>query len=304
MRTVPVWPGCNNNCVMCTNERSLRRMSRWPFSLYKLKEHLRGVKADAFLLSGGEPTLNNYLVPFVVWLQQKYRGSQLTLLTNGRKFASGAYAQRFLRAAPTAHLAVSLPAATPALHDAVTRVPGSFMETARGLANIAALKSAQQRLEVRIVLTRLNVSGVGATVKWLLKNIPGIAQITLIYPEYEGAMAANAAGTGLSYGECAHALAAAARAAKNFDGLRLYHFALCALDNELRPLARRSLGDAEMRRGPGCEKCKLLEDCGGVPVFALSGNPGFVCTPPLDGATASGVKKNARAGRRHGKSGL
>jgi sulfatase maturation enzyme AslB (radical SAM superfamily) len=272
--TVSVWPGCNNACVMCTNAPAMRRMSRWPFSLYKLMENLEDKKAASVVITGGEPTLNNYLLRFIKWLRDSRGARHITLLTNGRKFSSAAYARRFLSVAPKAHLAVSLPAGVPALHDAVTRVKGSFMETSRGLRNIAALKSPEQALEARIVLTARNAAKAGATVKWLLANIPGLDFVTLVYPEYEGAMQASPE-LAITYGQCLPALEAAALAAKDFDGLRFYHFPHCVLPRALRRFALRSLSSEELHRGAACAKCAASKDCGGVPLAALPGNPDF-----------------------------
>jgi radical SAM protein with 4Fe4S-binding SPASM domain len=85
--------------------------------------------------TGGEPTLRKDLPVFI--RHAKQRGMRVNLITNGIRCARPAYAAG-LRQAGLDSAQVSLEAADPATHDAITKVPGSFGKSVRGVANLRA----------------------------------------------------------------------------------------------------------------------------------------------------------------------
>jgi radical SAM protein with 4Fe4S-binding SPASM domain len=91
--------------------------------------------APTISFTGGEPTLRKDLPEFIRHAKQK--GMRVNLITNGMRLAKPAYAAE-LKAAGLDSAQVSLEAADPAIHDAITKVPGSFERSVRGVRNLRA----------------------------------------------------------------------------------------------------------------------------------------------------------------------
>jgi len=85
--------------------------------------------------TGGEPTLRRDLPEFVAYA--KGRGMRVNLITNGIRCARREYVAA-LQEAGLDSAQVSLEAADAATHDAITKVPGSFERSVRGVRNLRA----------------------------------------------------------------------------------------------------------------------------------------------------------------------
>lgn len=101
--------------------------------------------------AGGEPTLDPSLTDRV--RDAVARGATSVLVqTNGRRLAYASYLEELVDAGVT-HLDISLHGPTPVVHDYHTGVPGSFVQTAKGIHG-----AARTRLVVGVttVVTRSN----------------------------------------------------------------------------------------------------------------------------------------------------
>jgi len=143
---------CNNNCVFCLDTGS-RDGSVVPFDT--LAADFRRGRADGatrLILSGGEATLHPDFIPLVRFASSLgFR--RIQVVTNGRMFAY----RDFLDCAIDAGLqetTFSMHGHTPELHDAQTRVPGSFLQALAGLS--AALQSRRLIVNVDIVINKFN----------------------------------------------------------------------------------------------------------------------------------------------------
>lgn len=155
---------CNNRCVHCViadqRDASSARHGRTERTTREILAELLDARRHGFaslVLTGGEPTLRRDL-PLILSAARDL-GFSLHLQTNGRRFADPAYAARL---APFGlSYVVALHGESAALHDAITRAPGSFEQTVAGLRNLAALG---QRVYVKVVLSRLNAGHATAIV--------------------------------------------------------------------------------------------------------------------------------------------
>lgn len=106
---------------------------------------------DHVCFTTGEPTLNP-LLPWLVRTAQELGYREVALITNGRKLADAAYLHRLLDAGLNV-LTISIHGGTQKLHEGLTRTPGSFSQTLRGIRNAAPWV----RLHTSTVVTRRNL---------------------------------------------------------------------------------------------------------------------------------------------------
>lgn len=275
MPDIPVWNKCNNNCVMCANTAGFALNTAGDYLFLRqagrLERHLKGAAAyrknartaGAWNLTGGEPTLNPDFLKTILYFRRRLEGEELTLLSNGRRFADKAFAAAFAAAArPPFTLAVSIHGPTAAEHDRVAGVKGAFSETMRGLRNVLALRGAPF-LEVRVILHKLNYRRLGATLA-LLRRLPGKFRVVVMHYESEGRGARNEGRLAVKLSATASRVNACARSLKKFAEARLYHFPLCLLAPGLRPLAVVSLPPEDRVYPAACGRCAARAGCVGL----------------------------------------
>ena len=153
---------CNNRCLFCAQgEKRTECASRPP---EQLLSELRAARPEAtgLVLTGGEPTLYKKLVPLVRAASQ-LGFSSIQLQTNGRMLAYPDVLARLVEAGVT-EISPSLHGPTAEVHDALTRAPGSFDETTRGIENAV---TAGLSVLTNSVITRSNVELLAETVELL-----------------------------------------------------------------------------------------------------------------------------------------
>jgi MoaA/NifB/PqqE/SkfB family radical SAM enzyme len=277
MPDIPFWNKCDNRCVMCANTGRFALNAGRGYLLkpqaLRLEKHLRGGAAyrknarvpGAWNLTGGEPTLNPDFLKMIAYFRRRLPREPLQLLSNGRRFADGAFAAAFVAAArPPFTLAVSLHGPSAAVHDSVTGVKGSFRQTLAGLKHVFALPGAPF-VELRVILHRLNYPRLGATLGLIARTFRGRAyRVVVLHYEHEGRGALNRAKLAVPLSVTARRVNACARALAAFPEARLYHFPLCLLKPELRGLAVVSLPPEDRVYPPCCRGCSARQACVGL----------------------------------------
>ena len=145
---------CERQCLFCV-QGDLRRLHPRPQPPDALAAALRDgrTRASTAVFTGGEPTLFPYL-PDLVRLARLLGYTRVQIQSNGRRFADPAYC-RALIAAGADEFALSVHGSTPAVHDALTGVPGSFARVWAGLANLLRLG---RPVLTNTVVTRSNMA--------------------------------------------------------------------------------------------------------------------------------------------------
>ena len=175
---------CNNRCVHCViaDQRDAAQSQRGRTE--RTTREIVGQMVDArrkgfgtLVLTGGEPTLRRDLPALLAAARDL--GFSLGLQTNGRRFADPAFVDRL--AAFRLTCVVALHGETAALHDAITRAPGSFDQTVAGLRN---LLDAGQRVYVKVVLSRLN-AGHATAIVGLAADL-GVPLVNVAFPHALG----------------------------------------------------------------------------------------------------------------------
>lgn len=272
MPDIALWNKCDNRCVMCTNMTSFARQDSaqygLPCQIEKFERYLKGLspvylknadKAGFVSLTGGEPTLHPEILKAVSYFRRRVPGVPITLLSNGRRFSDRAFAAAFCAVArPPFSVAVALHGPGPRAHDRVAGVKGAFAQTAAGLRNLFALGRGLG-VEIRIILHKASIAAFPGTLRYLLREFPDTSSysVTAIHYEIEGMSELNHADVALRFTESSRALSAALPLIKRFADFRLYHFPLCQVRRELRPLCRVTL--------PREDRVYPAASCGGCP---------------------------------------
>ncbi len=169
---------CNNRCVFCV--QGDKRSWIPPRSGDEIREHLERERArtDAVVFTGGEPTLHPDLLDLVAFA--KSLGYQrIQLQTNGRRLAYRDYVESAVRAGVT-EVSPALHGSTAAIHDALTRAPGSYRQTLKGIRNCVR---AGLLVYTNTVVVRGNLDDLPRTAALLARSGVRHMQFAFVHPE-------------------------------------------------------------------------------------------------------------------------
>ena len=132
MRLVSLGFRCNNACVFCAQGKLREQDTAGERDVELAIRSVEPGEVVAFV--GGEPTLHERLPD---WMRAAHlRGARRVLVqTNGRRLAYRSYTRELALASDRLALDVALHGSSEAMHDYHTQVPGSFVQTVRGLRN-------------------------------------------------------------------------------------------------------------------------------------------------------------------------
>jgi cyclic pyranopterin phosphate synthase len=140
---------CNNGCLLCDAGRAepASGLARWVRAT--LAAH---AGAAEVWVTGGEPTSDPRLHEYAAWARELgYR--VVGVVTNGRRLAYPRFTERLVRAGVT-RFAVSVHGHEASLHDELTRTPGSFDQTVRGIELATRLGAPGLGVRTTTVVTR------------------------------------------------------------------------------------------------------------------------------------------------------
>jgi cyclic pyranopterin phosphate synthase len=154
---VPVGAVCNNNCLFCMeSDREERRANNEAMSIERVRSALeQRAGAEEVCFTCGEPTTRADL-PELATLARGIGFRRISVMTNGRRLSYAPYAASLARAGVN-RFYVSIHGHTQALHEGLTRTPGSFAQTVAGLDAVARLAPSGVELHTSTVVTRRSV---------------------------------------------------------------------------------------------------------------------------------------------------
>ena len=160
---------CNNNCLFCMDKGG--RLRQRHLELIDPEETLRFMEENRdlgeILFTAGEPTLHEDLVRYLGHAK-RLGFHRIGLITNGRRLAYRSYAEGLLRAGLNS-VVISIHGHEARLHDAQTRTPGSFEQTAAGLRTLADLRGTWAlHLSTSTVVNRRNLPHLDEILPFLL----------------------------------------------------------------------------------------------------------------------------------------
>lgn len=278
MPDFPIWPQCNIACVFCSNPVEGFRQTAEKYSFPELKKKLadykRGlrtfVKFDEergyFNLTGGEPTAHPDFLKILAHIRTEFPGSLIRLLSNGRMFAREDFARWTCGIGQLPfEVAVPMFGAAPRQHDAVSRTPGSFEQTTRGLRHLRRHRKDGQLVEIRIIMTRLQARFLDDLLDFLRAEFAWVDRLVFLFEEIEGFAEHYRDRLTFTQSECAAHIDRNYGKLAAFRDVRLYHFSLCAVPTRLWPYVWNTLAGFKVDYLEGCRtSCLYKEQCVGV----------------------------------------
>ena len=168
---------CNQDCDFCNILDEGGSSFRWsPGYVKRMLRQIASLKPrDAVVnFTGGEPTLRKDL-PMLVAYAKHVGVRRVVLQTNGMRFASPRYLDAMLRAGLDDCL-VSFHSHQEEVSDAMTRSPGTWRQTHRGIENMLA---GGLPITLNLVITRDNLASVAHTCDYVIERFPGVSGVIL-----------------------------------------------------------------------------------------------------------------------------
>ncbi len=254
---------CNNACLMCSQpprDRSDPELLRDARRVVDLIQS----PATHLVITGGEPTLAG---PGLFDLMRAIRDlcppPSLQVLTNGRLLRYPQWCDQLVAHAPVDML-VCIPvyAATAHRHDAIVQASGAFTDTIRGVLNLVA---RGVRVEIRIVVHRSTVVDLVETARFIARNLPMVAHVSIMALELTGYTRLHEDALWIDPVDQQQELSEAVRELRDRRiAVRLYGYQLCVLPVHLHEFAMSAISAWKRVYMPACEGCNLRAACGGL----------------------------------------
>src|SRR5262249_1921186 len=127
---------CSNNCVFCGTKEFGRIDENVAADVRRLHAALEsGEEITGVEISGNDPAEYPALPELVASVRELVTAAPIKLASHGKAFADESFVDKLLEAGVT-EFVIPIYGHTSAVHDAVTRTPGSFVQTIRGLKNV------------------------------------------------------------------------------------------------------------------------------------------------------------------------
>jgi len=255
---------CNSNCIMCPSpvqSRQRREIS----SIEDLCHFIDYIPKSAvhIAVTGGEPTLLKHdFFKLMSKLNEALPNTVVQYLSNARAFSDARFAQEFCdRATKLTRIAVPIHGSTAMLHDSITQTPGSFEQTVTAIQNLA---HSIAEIELRVVVSRLNVEDLSMLAKFVVHTFPRVTCVNFIALEMSGSAAVNRDALWVDYAVACEktALPCKILMAGEID-VNLYNFPLCSVNPDYWGIARQSISDYKTYYSDGCAVCSVKGICGG-----------------------------------------
>lgn len=255
---------CNSNCIMCPLSEYSRRKKSSQYSQWLMKYIEALPKEVSFInVTGGEPTLaGDQFLLVMDALKDKFQRSGFQLLTNGRSAADFRFLKNLLNHSPSGMLfAVPLHSSIPEIHDEITQSRGSFFQTDQGIKNLLKLN---QRVEVRIVLSKVSIETIEKTAAYIIKNYKGLSTVNFVAMEMMGNAVLNRERVWIAYDSIFSKIQTAIdQLILNGFDVKLYNFPLCMIKKGYWYIAAKSISEYKIQYQDECSKCEVKDICGG-----------------------------------------
>lgn len=253
---------CNSLCLMCSQP------PKDSDDYWHVEENLRLIDlmdagAEQIGISGGEPTLYaDGLLALIKKASEVLKDKSLHVLSNGRLLGQEHWTVSLKEIKhPRLTWGIPLYADNAVDHDHVVQAPGAFSETMKGLYNLAR---AGQKIEIRVVLSRLTTPRLPELAHYIFRNLPFVQHIAMMGIENTGLAKKNYDALWIDPLDYQDALASACHFL-DIRGLTVsvYNLPLCVLEPSLMRFYRQSISDWKNLFIETCQSCIAQQHCAG-----------------------------------------
>lgn len=257
--------GCNSNCIMCPSPEASRKKAQDTdiSELFTMAKHIPN-DTPHITITGGEPFLiGEKIFPLIAFLKERFPRTEFLFLTNGRIFAVKKYLDLLKETIPPYSIvAIPIHGSNSKIHDKITRAPKSFDQTKVGIKNLLKNKVC---VELRVVLSKLNVDDFAEIANLIIKEFSGIEYVSIIAMEMTGTARTNMEKVWIPYKETFNRIAPSVRKLiENGVDVKLYNFPLCTVESTYWTLCEKSISENKVKYAETCDDCKYKKNCGGV----------------------------------------
>lgn len=260
--TLFVTERCNSYCVMCSQPP---REVDDDHLVTELEQIIPLMDPDTAELgiTGGEPTLlGTRLLDLIRTCKNYLPRTSLHMLSNGRLFNYLSLCDQLRQIAhPDFMIGIPVYSDLSHIHDFVVQAKGAFVQTTRGILNLARCGVG---VEIRIVLHSYTVERLPALCRFIARNFPFARHVALMGLEQMGFTKMNIEALWIDPTDYRDQLRRGAdillAAGMNVS---IYNHQLCILDRSLWPLARQSISDWKREFIDVCENCTVRDQCCG-----------------------------------------
>lgn len=261
---------CNNCCLMCSQPPLNRDDIDSLFGNNMLILDSAPVGLKDIGITGGEPTLlKGKLFDLIEKIKCKLPDTEIHILSNGRAFKEREYVKELAKIG-TDKLLIGIPLHSDYSHDhdCITQIEGSYVETMKGLYNLAEFGI---KIELRIIINKLNYTRLYPLSDFIYKNLPFVNFISFMGLEDTGYTVKNYAKVWVDPEQYQIQLE---KAVLNLATWRMdvsvFNLPYCCLPKSLYEFARKSISDWKVKYLSICEECNLKTGCCGL--FSTSKN--------------------------------
>ena len=251
---------CNCNCIMCPQPLNKEENNYTNLNINLIK--LIDKKTEFLALTGGEPTLyKEELIRIVRECKKNLPNTSLILLTNGVNFEDFDFTKELISVShPDLTIAISLQSDIDKIHNMMMGKE-VFYRTLKGIYNLARFK---QKIEIRIVITKLNYQRLNNFAQFIYYNFPFVYHIALMGLEPIGNALKNIDKLWVDPDEYKDILKETVQILHQRDMfVSIYNHQLCTLPTPLWQFTEKSISKWKNVYLDLCEKCDYKNDCGG-----------------------------------------
>jgi His-Xaa-Ser system radical SAM maturase HxsC len=227
-----------------------------------IKKVIDSVRPDDILgLTGGEPTIRDIFFKILEYAKKKDPEMNVFVVSNGRMFYYREFAEKTASVGlKNLKVGIALYGHTKGLHDAITRIPGSFEQTIKGIQNLIGLNVP---VELRIIVSKINYKCLKEMADYIAGNLKGVYRVVFINMKYTGNAYINRKVLFVKYKDVVpYAEKAADLLLGNGIEVKLFHFPLCTIKRKYWDLARGvTKQESELMFVKECKKCRMKGEC-------------------------------------------
>ena len=253
---------CNHYCLMCSQPPKDINDS---YIIDEVFDLIKVIPQDTQEIgfTGGEPTLFGDKFLDLIQLTKSYLpDTALHILSNGRAFQDFSYARNYAKINhPDVMIGIPIYSVDPVMHDYIVQTKNAFNETIRGILN---LKSLNQKVEIRVVIHKLNAFHLSAIADFIVRNLQFVDHVALMGLEIIGFTRANLDLLWVDQIEYKDELSKATQILRNYGmNVSIYNHQLCLVNEDVKFAYRKSISDWKNEYVSECVECVKKEECGG-----------------------------------------